>query len=72
MCYGNPEQLLATILPDPLPRNRHGHTPLDDFEHFRAYSGLSEPQAGRVAFAWAKVAYVQAWISSQRNAVAAD
>jgi hypothetical protein len=52
-----------------LPRNENGHTPLDAFEHFCAFSGLSEPQAGRVAFAWAKVSYVQAWLA--RNATIA-
>ncbi|APA90256.1 hypothetical protein BJG93_34655 (plasmid) [Paraburkholderia sprentiae WSM5005] len=62
MCYGNPVEMLANVLPDPMPRNRLGHTPLDDFEHFCAYSGLVEPEVGSLGFAWAKCAYVDAWM----------
>lgn len=57
MCCANPEELLAKILAEPLPRNENDNTPLDGCDYFCAFSGLSEPQAGRVAFAWAKVAY---------------
>jgi hypothetical protein len=68
MCYGDPVVLLATILPDPLPRNEHGHTPLEDFDHFCAFSGLSAQQAGQAAFDWAKAAYVSAWLDRARRA----
>jgi hypothetical protein len=61
MGYGNPDQLLQTIQHEPLPRNEIGHTPIDDFHHFCAFSGLSEHLVGREAFAWAKVAFVSAW-----------
>lgn len=50
MCYQNPVELLATILPDPLPRNEYGHLALDDFGHFCAFSSLSEQRARKVAF----------------------
>jgi hypothetical protein len=69
MCYGNPEKLLAIIMPDPMPRNERGHTPLDDFDHFCAYSGLIEAEVGALAFAWAKCGYVAAWLT--RNAATA-
>ena len=49
MCYENPEELLATIMPDQLPSHEHGHTALDDVDHFCAVSGLSEQRAGKVA-----------------------
>ena len=29
MCYQSPVELLATILPDPLPLNEYGHPVLD-------------------------------------------
>ena len=45
-----PRELLATILPDPLPRNEYGHLALDDFGHFCAFSSLSEQRARKVAF----------------------
>ncbi|SAL25434.1 hypothetical protein [Caballeronia telluris] len=63
MCYGNPEELLVTILPDPLPRNKYGHTVLEDFDHFCAFSGLSVQHAGQIAFDWAKAAFVSASLS---------
>lgn len=63
MCYKNPVELLQTIQSEPLLRNEIGHTPLDDFDHFCAFSGLSEELVGREAFAWAKVAFVSAWQS---------
>jgi hypothetical protein len=63
MCYQSPVDLLATILPDPLPVNEYGHTVLDDFDHFCAFSGLSAEHAGQIAFDWTKVGYVSAWLS---------
>jgi hypothetical protein len=62
MCYQNPDELLANIMRAPMPRNEIGHTALDDFDHFCAFSGLSEAQAGHDAFAWAKAAFVSAWL----------
>jgi hypothetical protein len=61
MCYRDPLKLLELLTQEPLPKNRLGHTALDDFEHFCAYSGLSEELAGREGFAWTKAAYVSAW-----------
>lgn len=61
MIYGNPDQLLLTIQREPQPRNEIDHTPIDDFEHFCAFSGLSEQLVGHEAFAWAKAAFVSAW-----------
>ena len=59
MCYGKPDELLAKILEaQPLQPNEHGHTPLDDFKHFCAFSGCIEDEVGRDAFAWAKLAYI--------------
>jgi hypothetical protein len=62
VCYRNPHQLLEQILPQPLPRNARGHTPLDDFDHFCAYTGLDEEHAGPEAVAWTKLAYVSKWV----------
>lgn len=58
MCYGKPDETLAKILEaqPPLP-NELGHTPLDDFEHFCAYTGCIEDEVGKDAFARAKLAY---------------
>ncbi|SAK56785.1 hypothetical protein AWB77_01759 [Caballeronia fortuita] len=40
MCYGNPQQTLTEILKvRRLEPDRYGHTALDNFEHFCAYSG---------------------------------
>lgn len=55
MCYGNPDQLLADLLQArPLVPNEHGHTALEDFEHFCAYSGCDLNNA------WAKYGYISA------------
>jgi hypothetical protein len=55
MCYGKPDEMLADILSArPLVPNEHGHTALDDFEHFCAYSGCDPDNA------WAKLAYISA------------
>jgi hypothetical protein len=55
MCYGKPEKILADLLKArPLTRNQFGHTALDDFEHFCAYSGCDPNNA------WGKLAYVSA------------
>jgi hypothetical protein len=62
MCYGNPVELLEKLLEaNPLVPNHLGHTAQDDFEHFCAYSGLSEQTAGPGGFAWAKYAYFTNW-----------
>jgi hypothetical protein len=43
MCYGEPDRLLDLVIGKrELPKNELGHTPLDDFAHFCAYSGCSE------------------------------
>ncbi|WP_152038220.1 hypothetical protein [Paraburkholderia hospita] len=61
--YRDPDAILATIMPTPVPRNAHGHTPLEDFEHFCMYTGLSANQAGSAAVAWARLAYVTEWLN---------
>ncbi|WOD18666.1 hypothetical protein [Paraburkholderia kirstenboschensis] len=61
MCFGNPDAILAGILgAKPLESNDLGHTVLDDFEHFCAYTGCSVERIGPEAFAWAKLAFVSA------------
>jgi hypothetical protein len=57
--YGNPEAILEVVLEVPLKPNAAGHTALDDFEHFCAYTGCS-PEIGAEAFAWAKLAFLSA------------
>jgi hypothetical protein len=53
MCYGKPDEMLADILAArPLVPNEFGHTALEDFEHFCAYSGCDLDNA------WAKLAFV--------------
>ena len=55
MCYGKPDEILADILQArPLVPDERGHTSLDDFEHFCAYSGCDPNNA------WAKLAFVSA------------
>lgn len=62
MCYKNPRELLRQFIEaNPLVENHLGHTALDDFEHFCAYTGLSEESAGSEGFDWAKLAYVSVW-----------
>ncbi|MEX3937401.1 hypothetical protein AB4Y32_37685 [Paraburkholderia phymatum] len=66
MCYNDPEKgiaLLLEVMGDL--KSVHGHTALDDFEHFCAYSGLSEKEAGRLPFLWAKYGYLSAWRSAE-------
>lgn len=63
MSYGNPDRLLAEILPEPQPRNKLGHTPLQDFEHACSYSGLTVERAGAAGFAWAKFMFVAGWLA---------
>lgn len=66
MCYGNPDKLLALVLEaEPLTPNSRGHTPLDDFDHFCAYSGCTVEMVGEKAFAWAKLAYITAGSQSR-------
>jgi hypothetical protein len=55
MCYGDPVEMLKKIIDGrTLLTNEAGHTVLDDFEHFCAYSGCDPNNA------WAKLAYVSA------------
>ncbi|MGF6507798.1 hypothetical protein [Paraburkholderia sp. 32] len=64
MCYGEPDELLELVIGKrDLPKNDLGHTPLDDFEHFCAYTGCTEQQLGPRAFAFARLAYVTAGLS---------
>ena len=61
MCYQKPVELLESLLEAvPLKPNDHGHTAEDDFDHFCAYSGCSEELIGAQAFAWVKLAYIDA------------
>ncbi len=72
MCYGEPDRLLELIIGKrELPKNELGHTPLDDFAHFCAYSGCSEEDLGKRAFAFVKLAYVTAGLSRRTYASAA-
>jgi hypothetical protein len=62
MCYKDPEKgiaLLLEVIGDL--RSAHGHTPLEDFDHFCNYSGRSEDEVGRLAFLWTKYGYLSAW-----------
>ncbi|MDE1010100.1 MAG: hypothetical protein OSB38_31015 [Paraburkholderia fungorum] len=71
MCYGEPDRLLELIIGKrELPKNELGHTPLDDFAHFCAYSGCSEEDLGKRAFAFVKLAYVTAGLSRRTYASA--
>ncbi|MFM0022216.1 hypothetical protein [Paraburkholderia azotifigens] len=58
--YGNPDAILGDMLKHPLEPNDLGHTVLDDFQHFCAYTGCSVERIGPEAFAWAKLAFVSA------------
>lgn len=62
MCYRDPEKGIALVLEviGDL-RSAHGHTPLEDFDHFCSYSGLSEDEVGRLPFLWTKYGYLSAW-----------
>lgn len=73
MCYGNPDEILRNLLEArPLQADSRGHTALDDFEHFCAYSGCSVERIGQEAFAWARLAYVSARLpGAERIPVAA-
>jgi hypothetical protein len=56
--------MLADILAArPLTPDEHGHTVLDDFDHFCAYSGCNRSEVSAQAYAWAKLAFVSARIS---------
>lgn len=62
MCYRDPEKgiaLLLEVIGDL--KSAQGHTPLEDFDHFCAYSGLSEAEVGRLPFVWTKYGYLSAW-----------
>ena len=61
MTFGDPNRLLAVILPEPLSRNKLGHPPLDDFDHLSSRAGLNEQRAGKLGFAWAKLTFVAGW-----------
>jgi len=66
MCYQKPVELLDKLLEaTPLAPNSRGHTPLDDFEHFCAFTGCSEQLLGRDCFAWTKLAYITARMQRQ-------
>ncbi|WP_144106628.1 hypothetical protein [Paraburkholderia sp. BCC1886] len=61
MCYGKPDELTAQLLEAcGLKKNDLGHTALDDFDHFCAYSGCIKEEIGELAFAWTKYAYLSA------------
>lgn len=61
MCYGKPDELIAKLLEaSELKTNDLGHTALDYFDHFCAYSGCIKEEVGELAFAWAKYAYLSA------------
>ncbi|MBP0589264.1 hypothetical protein J8I87_05940 [Paraburkholderia sp. LEh10] len=60
MSFGDPDEILAGILSRPLKPNELGHTALEDFEHFCAYTGCSLERIGPEAFAWAKLAFLSA------------
>jgi hypothetical protein len=63
-CYGEPDRLLELVIGKrELPKNDLGHTPLEDFEHFCAYTGCSEQELGPRAFAFVRLAYVTAGLS---------
>ncbi|MFM0125991.1 MULTISPECIES: hypothetical protein [Paraburkholderia] len=67
MCYGKPDKLLELLIGKrALPKNDLGHTPLDDFEHFCAYTGCSERELGPQAFAFVRLAYVTAGLGRRR------
>jgi hypothetical protein len=62
MCYRDPEKgiaLLLEVIGDL--KSAHGHTALEDFDHFCSYSGLSEAEVGRLPFLWTKYGYLSAW-----------
>ncbi|CAB3733404.1 hypothetical protein LMG22037_05795 [Paraburkholderia phenoliruptrix] len=62
MCYKDPEKGIALVLEciGHL-KSAHGHSPLEDFDHFCAYSGLSEDEVGRLPFLWTKYGFLSAW-----------
>lgn len=67
MCYGEPDRLLKLVIGKrALPKNDLGHTPLDDFEHFCAYTGCSEQELGPRAFAFVRLAYVTSGLNTRR------
>ena len=48
MCYGDPAKMLGVVLDGrALEPNENGHTVLDLFEHFCAYSGCDEKTIGK-------------------------
>ncbi|MEX3969745.1 hypothetical protein [Paraburkholderia caribensis] len=62
MCYRDPEKGIALLLEViGALKSAHGHAALEDFDHFCAYSGLSEAHVGRLAFLWTKYGYLSAW-----------
>lgn len=62
-CYvlRRPSRTAGSLGPRAAAEKLARHTALDDFEHFCAYSGLTEQLAGKDGFAWAKAAYLSAW-----------
>lgn len=58
MCYKDPENGIALVLEGIGDlKSTHGDSPLEDFDHFCAYSGLSEDEVGRLPFLWTKYGY---------------
>ena len=64
MSYGEPVELLKEVIAGPtLQIDENGHTVLDDFDHFCAYSGCNSNEVSAQDYAWAKLAFVSARIS---------
>ncbi|TAN01479.1 MAG: hypothetical protein EPN40_02545 [Rhodanobacteraceae bacterium] len=62
MCYKDPEKGIALVLEGIGDlKSTHGHSALEDFDHFCAYSGLSEDEVGRLPFLWTKYGFLSAW-----------
>ncbi|SAL80876.1 hypothetical protein AWB67_05708 [Caballeronia terrestris] len=61
ICYGEPDAILLNLVQTgKVPSNERGHTALDDFNHFCAYSGCNPAQLSTEAYAWARLAFVSA------------
>jgi hypothetical protein len=58
MSPGKPDEILARVLTDrQLATNEFGHTAMDDFRHFCAYTGCSP--VGAETYAW-EMAFIAA------------
>lgn len=61
MSPGKPDEILARMLTDrQLATNEFGHTAMDDFRHFCAYTGCSPERVGAETYAWAMLAFIAA------------